>query len=149
MPSEKISADTCVRLVETATRTCQPVASAQPTGSTPNWDAMANSFASLSNAFALGSLALGVIALFGGIGWGWFVKIRAEREAREEARRCTAEEAERLVRKWLEEEALPLLRREMEEFRKTFPQESSTSPEEVDMLVAALGAVGKEDGNGK
>lgn len=149
MPSEKISADTCVRLVETATRTCQPVASAQPTGSTPNWDAMANSFASLSNAFAWGSLLLALIAVFATIGWGYVVKVWAEREAREEARRCTTEEAERSVKKWLDEEALPLLRREMEEFRKTFPQESSTSPEEVDMLVAALGAVGKEDGNGK
>jgi len=137
MPSEKISADTCVRLVETATRTCQPVASAQPTGSTPNWDAMANSFASLSNAFAWGSLLLALFAALAAIGWGYVVKVWAE------------EEAERSVKKWLEEEALPLLRREVEEFRKTFPQESPTSPEDIDQMVAALGAVGKEDGNGK
>lgn len=141
MPSEKISADTCVRLVETATRTCQPVASAQPTGSTPNWDAMANSFASLSNAFAYGSLLLAFVATLAAIGGGFMVKIWAGRLAIDEAQRC--------AKKWLEEEAPPLIRREVEEFRKTFPQESPTSPEDIDQMVAAFGADRKEDGNGK
>jgi len=81
------------------------------------------------------------IALVGAIAWGFVVKVWAEREAREEAERCT--------KKWLDEEALPMLRREMQEWKATFPQGAPISDREVDALVAALGAEGKEEGNGK
>lgn len=141
MASEKISADTCVRLVEAAARTCQPTANVQTSENAPNWDAMANSFAALSTTLSYGSLLLGLIALLGAIGWGYVVKIWAERQAIQEAQRC--------AKNWLEVEATPLLRREMEEFRKTFPQEAPTSAEQVDLMVAGFGADRKEDDNGK
>lgn len=141
MPAQNISAETCVRLVETATTACQPMASAQPIQPQPNWDAMANSFASLSASLSWGALLLAIIFGLATFGWGYVVKVWAEREAREEAQRC--------AEKWLEDEATPLLRREMEEFRKTFPPESPKSANEVDQLVAAMGADRKEDDNGK
>jgi hypothetical protein len=59
--------ETCLELVETVAKSC---AASSERVSEPNWDAMANSFASLSSAFTWGTIILAVIALIGAIAWG-------------------------------------------------------------------------------
>ena len=137
MGAQTVTAGVCVKLVEAATRSCQPIAPAPPSPV----NSAADSLAALSTAFTFGSLLLGLIALVGAIAWGFVVKYWAEREAKAEAERC--------AKKWLDEEATPMLRREMMEWRKTFPQESPISAETVDEMVAAAGADGKEGDDGK
>lgn len=102
---------------------------------------MAVSFASLSTAFAWGALLLAVVAVVAGFAWGKIVTRTAEREAREMA------EAE--VRKWLKDEALPILMREVSEFLTTFRGERPISEEEVNAMVAAAGTDAKEGDDGK
>jgi hypothetical protein len=133
----------CVQMVEAASRSCQ-----LPTSIAPNTpvapDAVnntADSLAALSTAFTYGSILLAIVALIGAVAWGFVVKGWAEREARDEAERCT--------KKWIEEEGFPMLRRQMEEWKRTFPPESPISDADVDTMVAALGADGREDGSGK
>ena len=135
MPAKTITANACMKIVEAASQSCQvptsspsPVAAGVSTG---------DGLASLSAAFTYGSLLLGLIALVGAIAWVIFVRVLAEREAKKEAERCT--------RQWLEEEGVPLLRREMQEWRATFSQESPISTADLVDLVAAAG---KEDDNG-
>lgn len=85
-------------------------------------------------------MLLALIALFGAIAWGFLVKGWAEKEAREEAERCT--------KKWIEEEGFPMLRREIQEWKKTFPLETPISDNDISELVKAAGLDGKEVGNG-
>jgi hypothetical protein len=82
----------------------------QPAPAQPNWDALANSFASLSLAFTVGSIILGVIAVISAIGWGYVVTVRAEKEARKEASEC----AKVLMDKWLAEEAPKIVRQHVD-----------------------------------
>lgn len=111
MSIQAISA--CGKIVETATRTCDvsPASTMVPQSpAQPNWDALANSFASLSAAFAWGSIVLGLIAVLAAIAWGKIVTMIAEKEAREEAKRC----ANTYIRKWLVEEAPGIIQRHLE-----------------------------------
>jgi hypothetical protein len=71
---------------------------------------MANSFASLSAAFAWGSVILAIVALFGGIAWGRLVTVKAEREARTIAEACTRD----YIEKWLAEKAPELVRQRVD-----------------------------------
>jgi hypothetical protein len=75
---------------------------------------MANSFASLSTAFTWGSLILALVAIIGGLAWGWIVAKKAENEARTEAKRC----AEAFIEKWLADEAPRIVREHMENIGK-------------------------------
>lgn len=101
-----MAVEACSKMVEAATRTCNPTA-ATPA---PNWDAMATSFASLSNAFAWGSLIVAVMAFIMALAWGRIVTARAEKEARAEAKNCANE----LIEKWLAEEAPQIISRNMQ-----------------------------------
>lgn len=143
MPDQTITADVCSKMVESATRSCQPMISLPPEQANPNWDAMAASFASLSNAFAWGSLILAGVAIIAAFTWGKIVTERAEREAREMAKAK--------VERWLQDDALPLILREVSEFLRTFPMERPISEDDVDAMTAAAGANedGKEGGDGK
>lgn len=136
MSAQTIPVDACSKMVESATRSCQPLIAAAPE---PKIDT-ADSLAALSTAFTFGSILLAIIALLGAITWGFFVKIWAEKEAREEAERCT--------KKWIEEDGFPMLRREMQEWKKTFPPEIPISDKDIAKLMAAVGSDGKEDGDG-
>ncbi len=89
------------------------MAQAATTAKVPEWDALANSFASLSSAFAWGSLVLALVAILGGAAWGFVVKVWAEREARKEAAECV----NRLMAKWLAEEAPGIVRQHVENLR--------------------------------
>jgi hypothetical protein len=97
-----ITIDACSKMLEAAAKSC---ASTQPP-SAPNWDAMANSFASLSTAIAWGSVVVAIMAFFGALTWGKVVTMRAEKEAREEAKKCAKE----LIDKWLADEAPGIIR---------------------------------------
>lgn len=113
MATQVIDAAMCERFVNAASRSCSaPVAlaSAPSQGVGLEWDALANSFAALSSAFTWGSLLLAVIAIAGSIGWGWVVRVWAEKEARKEATDCV----EKLMAKWLAEEAPQIVRRNVE-----------------------------------
>lgn len=99
----------CERIVNAATSHCAAVGGPVPAHDPP-WDALANSFASLGAAFAWGSLLLALIAVLAGVGWGFLVKVWAEREARKEAADCV----KRQMDKWLAEEAPAIIRQHVE-----------------------------------
>lgn len=106
MPAQSITVDACSKMVESATRSCQPLIAAAPEQANPNWDAMATSFASLSNAFAWGSIILAVVAIIAALAWGKIVTASAEKEARDMAKSC----AEDYIKKWLAEQAPGIIR---------------------------------------
>lgn len=147
----------CGKIVETATRACTPSPTSTPvippSLGQPDWDAMAASFASLSNAFAWGSVILAILAIFAGVAWGKIVTATAEREAKEMAKTCAEEiakaRAEEQVKRWLEEVAPPLIKREAVEFLRAFRGESPISDDELADLVSALGSDEKEGENGQ
>ena len=95
MVTSRIDAAMCERLVNKVAGQC--AATPPPAPPAPNWDAMAVSFASLSNAFAWGAIFLAFIAVVAAVGWGFLVRHWAEREARAEAAECV----KRLMDKWL------------------------------------------------
>lgn len=111
-----IDAAMCERLVNAAHASCQVstasgASASLPAGQPqPEWDALANSFASLSAALAWGSILLAIIALIIAIGWGLLVKVWAEREAQKEAAECV----KKLMEKWLAEEAPGIIRQHVE-----------------------------------
>lgn len=127
-----------MKVVEAASQSCQASAAPQVAPANPNWDAIAVSLTSQSNSIAFGAVVLTAIFAIAGLAWGQIITRNAEREAREMA--------EKEAKKWLSEEGIPFLRREMQEWRKTFPQEGPISNEDVDAMVDA---VGKEVGDGK
>lgn len=144
-----IPANACAQMVEAATRSCQPMISVPPEPANPNWDAVAVSLTSQSNAIAVGAVILAVIVAVAGIAWGKIITMNAEREARKEAQTEARKTAESEAVKWLAEEGFPFIRREMEEWRKTFPHEMPISENVIDAMVAAAGDTGKEDDDGK
>lgn len=92
----------CTKIVQAATeataKACVPQSTVStPAPATPNWDAMANSFASLSSALAWGATVIAAAALLIGFAWLKVVTANAKKEARvvaeQEARETAAKEA--------------------------------------------------------
>ena len=111
MPTRQtIDAATCERFVNAASRSCTLSAQPAPAVHEPPGDALANSFASLSAAFAWGSILLALIAIVAAIGWGFLVRHWAEREARAEAAECV----KKLMDKWLVDEAPQIISKHVE-----------------------------------
>ena len=106
MAGQAISADVCAKMVESATRACQPMISVPQEQANPNWDALATSLASQSNAIAWGSLVLAVIVVIAGIAWGKIITVNAEREARAMAKA----RADEYIGDWLSKEAPGIIR---------------------------------------
>lgn len=104
--------DVCVRMVEASSRACALPLAPSPQ---PSWDALANSFASLSAAFAWGAIVLAVIAIIAAVAWGKVVTITAEKEAREEAKRC----ADTYIQNWLAADAPGIIRQHVEYLQDT------------------------------
>lgn len=129
--------DMCARMIDAASKSCASSVAAKAPASVSTGDGLT----ALSTAFMYGSLLLGLTALFGAIAWGFVVKGWAEREARIEAERC--------ARKWLEDEAPPIIRREIQEYLRTFPPETPILEKNVDAMAAAAGEDEKEGGNGE
>lgn len=121
----------CTKIVEAATKSCAAQTQPPPAPpSQPNWDAMANSFASLSTALTWGSILLAVIAIISGLAWGWVVAKRAENEARTEAKNC----AQAVIDQWLADEAPKIVRAHVEYLRNT-----SLGDEDDDDAADAIG----------
>lgn len=128
-------------MVEAATRSCQPMISTSPEQASPNLDAIAAALTSQSNAIAWGAVVLAVIVASAGIAWGKIITMNAEREAREMA--------EKEVKKWLQDEGLPLVLREVTAFLRAFPRETPISEDDVAAMVTAAGSDGQEAADGK
>jgi len=141
MPMQTVTADVCARMVEAATRPCQPLPAPPAEAVNPNWDSVAVSLTSQANAIAFGSLVLAVAAVLAGIAWGRIIGLQAKREARQVA--------EQEMEKWLKDEGIPMLRREISQFQQTFPREQPISEADVEAMVAAAGENGKEGFDGK
>lgn len=107
--SETIDAAMCERFVDAASRGCAAVQTA-PTVHEPPWDALANSFASLSAALTWGTILLAMVAIVAAVGWGFLVRHWAEREAKREAQEC----AQKFVDRWLVDEAPQIIRKHLE-----------------------------------
>jgi hypothetical protein len=71
---------------------------------------MANSFASLSAAFAWGTLAFGIVAFLAALGWGYFIRHWAKEEARKAAKEEVELVAEGIMNEWLTTTGMALLR---------------------------------------
>jgi len=84
--------------------------SVPPEQTNPNWDAVAVSLTSQSNAIAFGAVVLAVIVAIAGIAWGAIITRKAEREAREMAKSC----AEAYIEKWLADEAPGIIRQRVD-----------------------------------
>jgi hypothetical protein len=139
--SASIPVTVCSQIVEAAVRSCEPVASVPPSQPDANWDAMAVALTSQANAVAWGAVIIAVIIAIAGIAWGRIIAMNAEQEARETA--------EKEVKKWLQDDGLPLVLREVNEFLRTFPRETPISEDDVAAMVAAAGADGKEATDGQ
>jgi hypothetical protein len=107
---QSIPADICSQIVEASARFCHPTAGMPPQPLNPNWDAMAASFASLSNAFAWGSIVLAVVAIVAALAWGKLVTASAEREAKEMAKRCAKE----YIQDWMADNAPGIIRSQVD-----------------------------------
>lgn len=120
----KITVDACLKLIESASAACKtvpvtPPAPADPqSAASPNWDAMANSFAALSAAFSWGSLLLAAFAILSAIAWGYIVTKQAEAEAREVSKSCANERAQKIadekISAWLRDEAPGIIRKHVD-----------------------------------
>ena len=64
-------------------------------------------------------------------------------------RGLTKEKAEEVAEAEVQKIAPPIIRREMEEFKRTFGKEAPISEDEVEAIVAAAGSDGKEGEDGK
>lgn len=106
MPNQTMTADVCAKMVESATRSCQPLIAVAPEQTNPNWDAMSASLAAQANAIAWGALVLAVIVVIAGIAWGKIITANAEREARAMAKAC----ADEYIKDWLAKEAPGIIR---------------------------------------
>jgi hypothetical protein len=106
MPKPFVPLETCSKFVESAARSCQPLVTAPPEAAHPNWDAIAVSLTSQSNAIAWGSAVLATIFAVAGFAWAKVVARDAEREARDMAKTC----AEAYIGKWLAQEAPGIIR---------------------------------------
>ena len=106
MPTKTMSADICLKMVEATARSCQPSVIQQAAPTSPDWDAIAVSLTSQSNAIAFGAVVLAVMVAVAGIAWGVIITRNAEREARAMAKAC----AEDYIARWLADEAPGIIR---------------------------------------
>jgi hypothetical protein len=104
--TDPIPANVCSQMVESATRSCQPLIQlpAEPAASA------ADSLAMLSTAFTFGSILLAIIALIAGFAWGKIVAAAAEKEAKKAAKEC----AEEYIVKWMADEAPAIIRKQVD-----------------------------------
>jgi hypothetical protein len=109
-----IDVEACSKFVNAATKHCTAPLEGGSSG-TANWDALANSFASLSLAFTWGTIILAIVALIGAIAWGWMVKGWAEKEAREAAE----VHASKMINDWLANEAPRIIRKHIDYLNDT------------------------------
>lgn len=110
MATKTIPVDACSTMVESATRSCQPLIAAAPI---PD-NSTADSLAALSTAFTYGSIVLAVLAVMAGFAWGKLIAARAEKEARlaatDIAKDVAKVAAEAYIADWLSKQAPGIIR---------------------------------------
>lgn len=106
MGAQGITADVCSKMVESATRSCQPLIQVPPEPA----NNAADSLAALSTAFTYGSIMLAILALIAGFAWAKIVAAHAEKEARVEAQKVAKECADEYIGEWLSKEAPGIIR---------------------------------------
>ena len=115
MALPKVDQGFCERLVTTAMNHCAAATPVPPSAALPpNFDALAAAFGGLSAAFTWGTIILAIVAVLAAAGWGFLVKVWAEKEARQEAERCAQKHVEAHMQKWLATEAPQIVRRHVE-----------------------------------
>lgn len=97
-----MSADVCSKMVESATKACQPMISVPPEHANSTADALAG----LSTAFTYGSMLLAVVVLLAGYGWAKFVAHEAKEMAKTDARDY--------ISKWMAEKAPGIIQSHVE-----------------------------------
>ena len=108
--TSKIDVGVCSQMVSDSLQNCKMTGNAASTTAKPDWDAMASSFAALSAAFTWGTIFLGLVAIIAGVAWANYVKVVAEREAREAARQC----AQEVIERWLSDQGPQIIREHVE-----------------------------------
>ena len=98
MAGQAISSDVCAKMVESATRACQPMISVPPEPANSTADALAG----LSTAFTYGSMVFAVLALIAGFAWAKHVATEAKEMAKADA--------QNYIDKWLAEKAPGIIR---------------------------------------
>lgn len=106
MATKTIPVDACSKMVESATRSCQPLISAAPL---PD-NSTADSLAALSTAFTYGSIILAILAVIAGLAWGKMIAASAEEEAKKMAKAA----AEDYIVKWMAREAPGIIQSHVE-----------------------------------
>ena len=110
MPAQTIPINACSKMVEAATRSCQPLIAAAPEPA----NTTADSLAALSTAFTFGSIVLAVLAVIAGFAWSRIVTANAEKEAREEAKKVAKACADEYIKEWLAKEAPGIIRQRVD-----------------------------------
>ena len=82
--TDPVPANICAQMVESATRSCQPLLQVPPEPANKT----ADSLAALSTAFTYGSILLAILALIAGFAGGKIVAASAEKEAKQAAKEC-------------------------------------------------------------
>ena len=98
MAGKSISADVCSQMVESATRSCQPMISVPPEPANSTADALAG----LSTAFTYGSMVFAILAVIAGFAWAKHVA--------HEANEMAKADAQNYIDKWLAEKAPGIIR---------------------------------------
>lgn len=102
LAKEPVPANICAQMVESATRSCQPLLQVPP----EPVNKTADSLAALSTAFTFGSILLGILVLLAGYAWGKFIALDAGKEATKAAK----ERADVYIEEWLATEAPGIIR---------------------------------------
>ena len=110
MSTQTITADVCSKMVESATRSCQPMISVPAEPSTSAADALT----ALSAAFTYGSIVLAILAVIAGLAWGKLIAASAEKEASRAAKEMAKEAAGSYIAEWLAKEAPGIIQSHVE-----------------------------------
>lgn len=102
MAGQVIAADVCGKMVESATKACQPMISLPPEAKIST----ADSLAALSTAFVYGSILLAILVVLAGFSWAKFVA--------HEAKEMAKADAEAYIAKWMAEQAPGIIQSHVE-----------------------------------
>ena len=100
--TEPVPANVCAQMVESATRSCQPLIEVPPDQA----NSAADSLAMLSTAFTFGSILLAILVMVVAIPWAKQVAS----QAKEDAEKAAKERADTYIEEWLANEAPGIIR---------------------------------------
>ena len=106
MTAQTIPVDACSKMVESGTRSCQPLISVPPEPANTTADALA----ALSTAFTFGSMLVGILVVIAGYAWGRFVAA----DAKDHAQKAAKERADEYIQEWLAKDAPSIIRQRVD-----------------------------------